>query len=127
MLSAIVTSSLFLNSTVDYVQNIIIFFSIFSTILAGFQTLVRPSEQAEIHRSKAVKYGVLRREIELFLSSDKSEDKKEEFLEKLKSKWDNIADNSPVTPRSLRIKASKVLSNDLIENRELRNIKNSSK
>lgn len=122
--STFVSSSLFLDTKIGLLKNSIITASVVSTILAGIQTLIRPSEQAEIHRSKAVKYGMLRRKMELFSATPKTDDLEENFLLELRTEWDNIADNAPITPRRLRQTAAKVLSQDFTENTDLNSIKN---
>ena len=122
--SALVASSLFLETQTGWIKNFILVASILSTVLAGFQTLVRPSEQAEIHRSKAASYGSLRRKIELYLSTNKPNEVDERTLLEIKNEWDSIADNSPVTPHGLRKKSTDILNSEFRDDSDFNSLKN---
>lgn len=96
-------------------------FSFLSALLASLQTFIRPGEKAENHRSKAARYGTLRRDIERFLISDHDDVEFGNFLNKLQMQWDNIAYDSPVTPRSIRKKITKLISVEKKEDAQLMN------
>lgn len=128
ILSSFVSSSLFLQSKEIVVNNILIISSISATILAGLQTLISPSEKAEIHRSKASKYGSLRRRVELFSSTGSlSENEAKIFIKELKHDWDNIAGDSPLTPRSIRSKVTKIMSKEMEDDSFLKKAKQEKK
>lgn len=119
ILSSFVASSLFLETQVDLIKRFIQGASVLSMILAGIQTLIRPSEQAEIHRSKAVSYGSLRRKIELNLSLCRPGEMDEAIIREIKNEWDGIANSSPVTPNILRKKATSILNSEFEENKNI--------
>jgi hypothetical protein len=120
-LSAFVSTSLFLDlSKVSPLLMIsMIASSIATTILASLQTFLRPSEKAESHRTKAAKYGSLRRRIELFLIKNSTKQEMEQFLSELQVEWDHTAADAPVTPRDIRKRISVLLRNEIKENHEL--------
>ena len=82
-------------------------------ILASLQTFLRPSEKSEMHRIKAAKYGSLKRKVELFVSQEHSSDEYYRFSKDLMIEWNAIAEDSLVTPHSIRKKIKKVLADDL--------------
>lgn len=120
VISAFVSSSLYLQPSSQTITGVIAVASIIATVLAGVQTFVRPSEKAEIHRNTAVKYGILKRKIELFRRSNPDESKRFEFYKEVESEWNNIAEMAPLTPKSVRSKAALLLGDDLSENKELK-------
>lgn len=124
ILSSLVTAFLFINTENDVVLNLIITASIISTILAGIQTLIRPSEQSEIHRSKATSYGSLRRKIELHIALASTDVDYQLLLNDIRSEWDGISGNSPVTPNKLRVKVKDILKEDNIDESDLVSLKN---
>ena len=81
-------------------------------ILASLQTFMRPAEKAEMHRVKATKYGGLKRKIEQFLCQGASESDWPIFSKEVITEWNGIADDSPVTPQSLRKKVKSIITTD---------------
>lgn len=80
--------------------------SIFVALLASLQTLMRPTEKAEAHRSCASKYGSLKRRIERFSTITHKPEDWTEFSKEIIIEWSGIADNAPTTPQRLRNKAT---------------------
>lgn len=69
------------------------------TAIVSIQTFIRPAEKAEQHRSKATKYGALKRKLEFFSSRNTGDQQAEEsFIRDLEISWEAIADGSPTTP-----------------------------
>lgn len=121
VLSTFVSTALFLDlSKVSQpLMFIVISSSIITTILASLQIFLKPSEKAELHRSKAAKYGSLRRRLELFLAKDTNLPEMEQFLSEVQTEWDHITSDAPVTPRAVRQHISELLRTELKEQREL--------
>ena len=70
-----------------------------SACLSSYQTMYRPNERAEIHRSQAAAYGSLKRKLEL--EGCTSKDRLEEVLKEVENKWEVIASNSPLTKKKI--------------------------
>jgi hypothetical protein len=119
--STFVSSSFFQQTKTGIVNYILIGVSISSTILASFQTFIRPSEKAEIHRSKASKYGVLRRKIELFSSGKHSHEEIIIFLDRLQEDWNHVAGDAPLTPKAIRTKIKEILQKEIKDDDEIKN------
>lgn len=118
--SAFVSFSFFQQTTSNIFKYAVIGASFLSTILASLQTFVRPSEKAEIHRTKASKYGVLRRKLELFLSSTHSDRETNIFLNELHKDWANVAGDAPLTPRNIRNRIANILKREIDEDMQLK-------
>ncbi len=105
ILTTIVSAFIFFEYTEgdSGLKMIMVGLSIGAAFLAALQPQLRLGAQAENHRTKAVQYGQLRREVEAFIADDKSthEDKKK-FLKRLQLKWDEVAVDAPVTPKAIR-------------------------
>lgn len=85
--------------------------SILVALLASLQTLMRPTEKAEAHRSCASKYGSLKRRIERFSAVEYTPDEWAAFSKEIVIEWSGVADNAPTTPQRLRKKANAILLN----------------
>ena len=86
----------------SYVQLIVGFVSVVAAIMAAVQTFLRFPEKAEKHRATAVRYGLLKKEIEKFLVLYPS--KNEEAInriENIKKEWDVIVSESPTVSSKL--------------------------
>lgn len=121
ILSAILIGVLFVDHQQlenAYFRWLLKFTSITIAILNGIQAFLRPGEKAELHRSKATQYGVLKRRIELYVLLDKYNDA-ESFLPDVQREWTYITEDAPVTPKSIRIKIKDILSKEMRENKEM--------
>jgi len=89
--------------------------SFLSSLLIAIQTFVKFSELAEKHLSAAVKYGVLRREVErikaLTVSGDDASDIKSQVLY-LKDQIDDIASGSLNISRRIWKKSIKIMNEE---------------
>lgn len=80
-------------------------FSVAAAILSSLQTFLNHSGSAERHNTAAIKYGMLRRELEQFLDDpDDSREVIREFMAKFRARWDQVDQESP--PLSERIHES---------------------
>jgi len=86
--------------------------SLLTTILASLQTFLRLSEKSEKHRSKAVVYGALKREIEQ-KKVDCPEKEIHNFIEDIRKRWDLVAQDSPITPHKIRKDIKKIIRDDI--------------
>jgi hypothetical protein len=108
LLSTFVGTSVFaaLGKSVDPPLQIFVgLVSVVAAMLSGVQTVLRFSERAEKHRSVAVRYGALRREIEEILATGGQIPKEptggqipKERLTDLREKIDKLGDESPHIP-----------------------------
>lgn len=114
LLTTVVTSSLFLNASNDIVKLFIIITSISASVLATIQTFITPSEKAEIHRSKAGKYGALKRKLEQYMITNNGANFNS-FTTTVRAEWDSIAENSPTTPKGIRDKIKNVITKEMQE------------
>jgi len=64
-------------------------------VLAGLQTFVRFAQRAEQHRSAAVRFGALRRELEHYRQQQASGAAGEQALTAFRQKWDQLSEQSP--------------------------------
>lgn len=78
---------------------IVVILSLVSTALTGLQTMFRLSEKSEEHRTRAARYGALKRKIEAFLIRPVRMRHIRTFVDLVTVEWDAIADDSPVTPQ----------------------------
>ncbi|ACF45132.1 conserved hypothetical protein [Prosthecochloris aestuarii DSM 271] len=90
--------------------------SFISSLLIGVQTFVNFSGLAEKHLSAAVKYGVLRRDVErimVLIKSDEDLPLIKNQISLLKSQIDDIASNSPNISHRIWRKATEVMDKEL--------------
>lgn len=75
--------------------------SVAVAIAGGIQTLWRPAELAEKHRSIASRFSCLRRDLELFESirAEGRHPDPDGFLKQIKQKWQELVMEAPVLPR----------------------------
>lgn len=81
-------------------------FSLAATVLAGLQTFLRLSERAERHKQAGVRYGGLRRELELEIVSAALA---REFLDGFRERWTALDEETPTVPQWLYERASKAV------------------
>lgn len=121
VLSSFVSTVLFIDPTVDPTAHTVDLCARVAgalvAVIASIQTFVRPVEKAEQHRSKAAKYGSLKRKLEFF-AARKSQDQnlEEEFLQNFETSWDSIAEDSPTTPWWVRKTLSPSFDSDSYKN-----------
>jgi hypothetical protein len=71
-------------------------FSVAAAILSSLQTFLNHSGSAERHNAAAIKYGMLRRELEQFLDdTDDSRQILKEFMASFRARWDQVDQESP--------------------------------
>ncbi|MCB1065504.1 MAG: SLATT domain-containing protein [Verrucomicrobiae bacterium] len=113
ILSSFVSAFLFADQSNSVISLFLKCAGIAVALLASIQTFVRPAEKAELHRVKATKYGSLKRKVETFLATEKSEEDLLSFFKVLVAEWNAIAEDSPVTPHRIRQEIKKVIGEDL--------------
>jgi hypothetical protein len=92
--------------------------SLSAAILSSLQTFLSYSANAERHKFAAVKYGMLRRELEQFLDdSDESAQVLIEFCENFRVRWDAVDQESPPIPETIHRDATAQLKRSLEEER----------
>jgi hypothetical protein len=78
------------------------FLSVTAAVLASLQTFLRYSELAEKHKTAAVKYGAIRREVEEALATNEPENRQSrEFFRSIRGRWDALDEESPIVPASI--------------------------
>lgn len=92
--------------------------SLSAAILSSLQTFLSYSANAERHKFAAVKYGMLRRELEQFLDDpDESAQVLKEFSENFRVRWDAVDQESPPIPENIHREATAQLKRSIEEER----------
>ena len=75
---------------------------VLAAIMASIQTFLRFPEKAEMHRATAVKFGLLKKEIDKFraIHPDSNRDV-DERINEIKQKWDEIVSEAPTVSSKL--------------------------
>ena len=107
ILSTALTVFIFVDSPEEWVSWVLKFLSVLSALLATVYTFFRPIEKSEQHRSKAVKYGNLKRKLELFCMGEHNPEEIAAFLNSFHEQWNIVADESPTTPEKLGVRLKK--------------------
>lgn len=77
-------------------------FSVTAAVLASLQTFLRYSELAQKHKSAAIKYGALRRELEEALAAYSAEAPfPADFMSGIRRRWDSLDEESPVVAKKI--------------------------
>jgi hypothetical protein len=101
VISATVSTAVFatLKTSPDTEAKLVVgLFSLIATVLAGLQTFLRLSERAERHKQAGVRYGGLRRQMELeIVTTPISRD----FLVLFQEEWTRLDKESPTVPQWL--------------------------
>ena len=71
--------------------------SIAATLFAAFQTFMKFSEKADIHRTSARRYGEIKKEIEYIINFDSDSDSIKERVDAIRLKESEISQESPNT------------------------------
>lgn len=96
------------SSTLLFIQIGVGLLSVTAAVLASLQTFLGYGERSERHKLAAFKYGVLRRNIELFIATAPPDDAKLcSFAEDFKTKWDMADNESPAIPQRFYDSAAK--------------------
>lgn len=94
----------------DLVRNIIGLVSVIAAVLSSLQTSLKYEERAEKHRSSAVRYGHLRRELEQFIAvMPQQEPEIVQELTDFRHRWDAAAEEAPTLPQRIHGKVIKAL------------------
>ena len=113
ILSTFIGTALFstLSISTNFETQIIVgFISTISAIIAGLQTFFKFSQRADDHKKAAIRYGALRREIELL--NTKMISQESDILEIIKSRVNDLADDSPPIPTKSWIETENKLKDD---------------
>jgi len=88
------------SSPQTWIKILIGLFSIAAAVLASLQTILRYAELSQKHKTAAVQYGSLRRELEeaLAVCTD-AEPCTREFINSIRTRWDTIEQESPSIPQ----------------------------
>lgn len=117
--STIVGTSVFAslnNDDIPQVAKIVVgLISVVAAVLTALQTFLGFSERAEKHRTTAVRYGAVGREIEQFLETGTSGHRTtEDLLNQIRERLNQLAEESPVLPpdivRSAELGSAKVVT-----------------
>ena len=82
------------------IQILVVMLSVSASVLAGVQTLLNFAERSDRHRAAALKYGVLRRRIEVALATGPGENTTlRDFAEAFRGEWDAVDKEAPVLPQ----------------------------
>jgi len=76
-------------------------FGVIAAILSGLQTFLRSSQLAELHKSAAVKYGGLRREVEQEIAFGAANPAAPEHFSEFRSRWDAVDSEAPPVPSGI--------------------------
>jgi hypothetical protein len=71
----------------EYVLPFILFIV---AILTGYQSFIKPGEKAETHRKLGIEYEKIRHEIETLLTGKLEDPKLDNYISKVKGKWDAL-------------------------------------
>ena len=94
----------------NFVRNLIGLISVAAAILSSLQTSLKYEERAEKHRSAAVRYGHLRRELEQFINvMPRQEPEIVQLLTDFRHRWDAAAEEAPTLPQRIHEKVKKAL------------------
>lgn len=101
-------------SSWEYLSILKVVLGVVSTIFANIQVFFDFNTKAANHQIAATEYGKLKRKIEILLLFSHNRNIDTELTE-LRMNWDNIATNSPVTPKRFVMKSKKIVEcrNDL--------------
>lgn len=99
------------------VNILILVFSLLTSIASSLHAFLGLRRKADLHKSKASKYGALKRNIEVFLVHENQDF--DTFLKSIETQWSIIADDSPVTPRKIRDMSKSIIQNDISDQQEL--------
>lgn len=96
---------------------LILVFSLLTSITSSLHAFLGLRKKADLHKSKASKYGDLKRGIEVFLVNEQQGF--DSFLRSIETQWSLIADDSPVTPRKIRSMSKSIIQSDISDEEEL--------
>ncbi|MEW5891524.1 MAG: SLATT domain-containing protein [Pseudomonadota bacterium] len=95
--------------------------SLAATVLAALQTFLNLEGRAEQHRAAALRYGMLRRRIELVLAEAEIEATRlAALMEDFRTDWDLADKEAPILPQRFYEKAKAIVARSLEEARRRR-------
>jgi Protein of unknown function (DUF4231) len=104
VLGALVGTSVFANLEVDpdvWVKIVIGLLSIASAVLAALQTFMVYGEKTSNHKTSAIKYGKLRRELEQYIAARVETNQTDEaFMRDFRNLWDEVDEAAPTTAQA---------------------------
>ncbi|MGD6808664.1 MAG: SLATT domain-containing protein [Candidatus Bathyarchaeia archaeon] len=108
-----VFTSIASNGTSSVVLQILAgFLSIIAAVLSSLNTFLNYGKLAESHRSAAVKYGNLRREIEQLLCFMDADANLDETMKSIRTRWDAIDLEAPEIPQKIHDKVKNEVQRD---------------
>jgi len=103
ILTAVVGTTAFAtleSATSLLIQILVGMLSVSASVLAGVQTFLNFAERSDRHRAAALKYGALRRQIEVALATGPGENTTlRDFTEAFRGEWDTADKEAPVLPQ----------------------------
>jgi hypothetical protein len=93
-----------------HMQILIGVISVLATILASLQTFFNYSDLSEKHNLVAIKYGSLRREIDEYLISHKSNDALKSLFQSIRPRWDQIDQEAPALPDRIFRRGNEIIT-----------------
>jgi len=97
---------------IDIFMIIVIISTLLVTILSTLQTFLNFYQKAELHKSMAVKYGKIKRDVEMLIDHDIPETKHFEYFQTIQNEWNAVAEMSPITSNSIRKKVKEILNEE---------------
>ena len=111
--AAIVGTSVFatLQSKVEiWAQILVGILSVFAAVLTSLQTFLKSEEKAAKHRTAAVEYGTIKRQIdELLLGGKISDDLLQDQIRRIRERLDDLSRDVPIVPRKIWTKATETI------------------
>src|SRR2546423_8956710 len=104
IISALLGTTVFANlqySNVAWVGIMLAVLSVTMIVLSSLQAFLRYSERSERHRTAAVQYGELRRELEQLIVFSAKNPINEATIEDLRKKWDSVDRQAPTIPTAI--------------------------
>ena len=104
-------------STLDKLQIVNVTISVLLTALISYKSFARLDVKKDLHNRTAVRYGKLKRSIEM-IHLDPNNYTIDKF-KYLKIEWDSIVEDAPITSVSFRNKAKEIIQKDIDDFNEL--------
>lgn len=83
--------------------------SVVASALAAIQTFLRYPSLAEKHRTAAIRYGIIRRDLEIVRAFQSEDSRLQEALIDIKTRWSEIDEIAPSLPQGLLRRAPRRL------------------
>jgi hypothetical protein len=112
LLATVTGTSIFATLTISpqvWAKILVGLLSLTAAVLASQQTFLRYGERAQVHKNAGQKFGALRREIEetYVCHSNTDEALPQEFFTSIRTRWDQVSEESPPLPQKIHDQAKK--------------------